>query len=59
MGKQVAFFLFDSHSKDEIRRRSVTGTAGLLKFDLLQSFGNNIKSVLKLPNDSLLPSTIF
>ena len=39
------FFLFDSQSKDEIGRMSVTGTAVLLKFDSLQSLENYIKSV--------------
>ena len=39
------FVLFDSHSKDEIERMSVTGTAVLLKFDSLQSLENYIKSV--------------
>ena len=39
------FFLFDSHSKDEIGRVSATGTAVLVKFDSLQSLENYIKSV--------------
>ena len=39
------FFLFDSHSKDEIRRMSATGTAVLLKFDSLQLFENYKKPV--------------
>ena len=42
------FFLFDSHSKDEIERMSATGAAVLLKFDLLQSLENYIKSVYYL-----------
>ena len=55
------FFLFDSHSKDEIRRMSVTGTRVLLKFDSLQSLEDYITQIvlLKLPNDSVLPTTIF
>ena len=39
------FFLFDSHSNDEIGRMSATGTAVLLKFDFLQSLENYTKSV--------------
>ena len=39
------FFLFDSLRKDEIGRISATGTAVLLKFDLLQSLENYKKSV--------------
>ena len=39
------FFLFDPHRKDEIGRISATGTAVLLKFDLLQSLENYKKSV--------------
>ena len=39
------FFLFESHSKDEIRRMSVTGTAVLLKLDSLQLFKNYKKLV--------------
>ena len=39
------FFLFDSHSKYEIGRMSVTGTAVLLIFVSLQSLENYIKSV--------------
>ena len=42
------FFLFDSHSKDEIERMSATGAAVLLKFDLLQSLESYIKSVYYL-----------
>ena len=62
------FFLFHSHSKDEVGRMSATGTAVLLKFDSLRSLQSYIKSfaviykisiLLKLPNGSLLPSTIF
>ena len=54
------FFLFDSHSKNEIERMSDTATAVFLKFGSLQSLENYIKSVLlKLPNYSLLSSTIF
>ena len=34
------FFLFDSHSKDEIGRMSVTGTVVLLKLDSMQSLEN-------------------
>ena len=39
------FLLFDSHSKDEIGRKSTAGTAVLLKFVLLQSLENYTKSV--------------
>ena len=39
------FCLFYSHSKYEIGRMSATGTAGLLKFDSLQSLENYIKPV--------------
>ena len=39
------FLLFDSHSQDEIRRMSATGTAVLLKFDSLQLFENYKKPV--------------
>ena len=39
------FFLFGSHSKDEIGRMSATGTTVLLKFDSLRSLENYIKSV--------------
>ena len=39
------FFLFDPHRKDEIGRISATGTAVLLKYDLLQSLENYKKSV--------------
>ena len=39
------FLLFDSHSKDEIERKSTAGTAVLLKFVLLQSLENYTKSV--------------
>ena len=49
------FFLLDSHSKDEIGRMSATGTAVLLKFRKL----HKISTLLKLRNDSLIPSTIF
>ena len=38
--RNQCFFLFDSHSKDGIRKMSATGTTGLLKFDSLQSLGN-------------------
>ena len=60
--EKQCFFLFDSHSKNEIGRISVKSTAVLLRFDSLQSLENYIKSVyilLKLPNYSLLPSIIF
>ena len=39
------FFLFYSHSKDELGRVSATVTAVLLKFDSLQSLENYIKSI--------------
>ena len=44
-GENQCFFLFDSHSKDEIGRMSATGPVVLLKFDSLQSLGNYIKAV--------------
>ena len=44
LGNQC-IFLFDSHSKNEIGSMSATGTAVLLKSDLLLSLENYIKSV--------------
>ena len=38
------FFLFGSYSKDQIARMSATGTTVLVKFDLLKSWKNYIKS---------------
>ena len=38
------FFLFASYSKDQIARMSATGTTVLVKFDLLKSWKNYIKS---------------
>ena len=52
------FFLFDSHSKDEIGRVSATGTAVLLKFAVTAKLFK-ISILLRLPNDSLFPNTIF
>ena len=54
------FFLFDSHSKDEIGRIPATGTAAvLLKFDSLQSLENYIISVYYSNYPLTLPRTIF
>lgn len=38
-------YLFDSHSEDEKSNLSSSGTEVLLKFDLLYSLGNYIRSV--------------
>ena len=43
--RNQSFFLFDSYSKDEIGRMSATGTAVLLKFNLIKSLESYIKSV--------------
>ena len=49
------FFLFDSHSKDEIGRMSAAGTVVSLKFDSLRSLENYIKSVYY----SNYPTTLY
>ena len=41
----MVYILFYYYSKGEVGRMSVTGAAVLLKFNLLQSLGNYIKSV--------------
>ena len=43
--RNQSFFLFDSYSKDKIGRMSATGTAVLLKFNLIKSLESYIKSV--------------
>ena len=54
------FFLFDSHSNDaKIQRMSATGTAVLLKVDSYNHWKIIFSILFKLPNDFLLPRTIF
>ena len=51
------FITFDSHSKDEIGKISASGTAEICSSAVIEKL-YKINILVKLPNDSLLPSKI-